>query len=1281
MKNKLNTGFMVLLGSALAVGATGCSKSSSSAAAPTTTPPGSQVTNLAISGVVSSLSAVESQKANFAGHGHKLHGRDSTPTNACASGSFTGQYVGGGGTQVASGSISDGTFTIPSVPEGQELLLTLACSGLTQTCLVKSGDTGVSCDAVSAAVAQAFAASLGISLTDPSLNGKPIAKLAASIDQAAQNNGAATQAFNNAITLCQAETGSTQTTCYTNAITASPFAGTFAMMKTMVSGWKDNNDTAPTGGAKLVSSVEPLYTLLVDVMGGQVQVDSTTFSPLGAMIDTALSTHFVHNTALFISDLINNPDNHIVSLQCSMSYNKANGGGHLFFSPTMQTVNGISQPVCVNQTFFSANGFSAAGISMVTQLAEGGGGGGNITINAAYSSPSQTSNCNNGGPTPTGAVCVNGLNLVMVSKHTEVDRNNPDGVSGQGDFYNPPSFSMINVFPSFMTALENGAASSGGCYSVGDNGPNINGGTHSCANNPNASCNSAQDGVGCATWFVQDVIAPNAQAFSGLIGVYNYLTNPSVYGSSVKSTFSLNDLHTLFTSSSFMNSKLGIQAMNIWGAQIGGGGNNMYLPGLVDPSGSGYTVDPAFVSSGFSSGNQSISTSQAQASINADVVSLALDFGMFENIPTADVIHSYVFGSAYHTEWNPTGNKLFFASSIQTTGLPIFCKMLDSTTNQPTERPLDANIVINCATESQLATALGVSTVTPPDANGNMTLPPSYPYTLQNYGFQGNGAGSVFALADATTGFMVQANGQPILVYQVASGNPNGTCAGGAGQAGGAVVTAELSFGFGSGTSNQATNVYCLDMTNLANPTQYNFLQGGNQSVTFVDPNTGNTNSFQVPLVGYVATGSQEVYPACYFLDETAISISSSTGYASSGTGGSAATISGSGILTPASTDKVDVCTASHTGLTKFYLTINTWGGVTETSLTAHLMSSSNYQQLQWENWTNSGDANVQVTAEALNAKLTGYVVDNSSASVNSVQLLNQQWNAKFDPYCDDQLGQGYCGCTDSNGNALPAAQCTLEDEVAQPTLSQSPYQMGSQDALHTNFYNALFTQMGNASGAALNGTISFKDNSGVTQTVHIGDQYTQTNNLWINNQNFTCLYEVGSETTLRSPQWINFGQPNGGGGWTSALGGNQQGCPLTAGAAASSGPIRLINPIAMQNAYAVSRPNGIIKLVNYATKTVGQGVTIDPSANVFAFDEALALLLLRQELPAIGTVVDLPNSSTPILGALPYFQQVIPASCIGFSDVNTGGAMDAVFALMNNQSTIVTCDNNGGGH
>lgn len=265
------------------------------------------------------------------------------PADVCASGSFTGAYVGDGGTQIVSGTYSDGAFTVPAVVQGKELILTFTCSDASsQRCMVKSGDAGVSCDPVADAVIAAFEEALGKTIYDASFKGKSIAKVGASIVQASQTESTATDAFNAQILACA--DAADKPGCYKDAIMASPFAGAFKMMQTMVQGW----------------SAEAIFTLLADVFGANIQIDSFIYSSMASVIDDTFNTTFVADTRDFVKNVVDDQlaggNTYVVKLECQLYYNKYHGGGQFKFSPVMATVDGIEQPTCKNNAALEKTG-------------------------------------------------------------------------------------------------------------------------------------------------------------------------------------------------------------------------------------------------------------------------------------------------------------------------------------------------------------------------------------------------------------------------------------------------------------------------------------------------------------------------------------------------------------------------------------------------------------------------------------------------------------------------------------------------------------------------------------------------------------------------------------------------------------------------------------------------------------------------------------------------------------------------------------------------------------
>jgi hypothetical protein len=245
--------------------------------------------------------------------------------------------------------------------------------------------------------------------------------------------------------------------------------------------------------------------------------------------------------------------------------------------------------------------------------------------------------------------------------------------------------------------------------------------------------------------------------FAGAMGIYLALKNHTLGSTSM---LSLNDLFTLYGSSSFIGMKMTDVTPFAFGQQYNqtGGGTN-YLNPVLSVTNGAFTLDPTFMSWSQSA----ISNSAAVAIFNAATFDYADSFKMFETIPTAANIKSSIFGASYHGDWNPTGNSTYWAAggknvpSANPQGVttdPIFCKM--TLNGQPVEQDMgnNPNLVVACADAASLT---GVSV----DANGKITVPDgfAYPYALTQWGYQGDSRGSVYALVDRTTGFWIQPNG------------------------------------------------------------------------------------------------------------------------------------------------------------------------------------------------------------------------------------------------------------------------------------------------------------------------------------------------------------------------------------------------------------------------------------------------------------------------------------------------------------------------------------------
>jgi len=1157
------------------------------------------VTYATISGKVTGTSSTVGSSA--------VHGKvGAMVADGCASGTWEGKYVGEGGAVAASGSFAANAFTVPSVPVKKEMIITFTCNDAsTQRCLVKSGDEGVQCNAIADGVMGAFETALGITLYDATLAGKSISKVGSAIVQAAESDSTSTTAFKTAIEACKA-LSSGKETCYKDAITSSIFAGPFKLMQTLVSGW----------------SVDSLFTLMVDVYGAQIDVDSFIYSGFATDMDTWLGTDFVANTRTYIANVIADQaaggSTYVTSVQCQMWYQKFQSGGKFLYSPSMATVNGISVPTCKNHAAWAANNIP----NTTTQYADMDSDIDNDNWDQR-SVGTVAVNCNQGSTvwqTP-GAFCVSRPNMVITSRFVEPNRNDPLGEHG-GDFYDQPRVSMIRIFPEVEAALQSADPN---CVTMGQNGPPVLTQTQQC-----------RDYFGA-------LMSGQKKNFAGLMGLYMYLKSPSTYGGGL---LSLTDIYKLFSGSSFLNMKLALNGFNMCGGQVTGGG---YLPALATMTNGLYVAQ---ANNTCSMNGNTYSANDAAARVAAASFTYAGSFQMFERIPSAAEIRSFVFGSGFHSDWNPTGPKMYYAAQAANSGYPIFCKMTNTDTGKPKESQLDSKTAISCLTAAQLQ----ARSIAVPDANGVIEIPSDYPYTLQNYGYQGDSKGSVFALADAKTGMQVRpGNTSPILVWQINAGNSS-ACTSNA--ANNTVASALLNFGWGDRTQQQSTPVYCMDMSGFSQASSFMMYQGGFVNIKQVngDGTTWEWNVQQQGMRDPAVGDGNALVPICYFQHATspAFTVDGTTKLVSTA-GVTAANGEVTQALLAASSDVVDKCSATHAGMTKYYLVLSGmgWMNGTRDSMKAHLLGTQTGDQIvQWKDWSNCGGScdwegmqiylKPSVLEQALNGTLgttqahcasgtppndcKAVAPASAFAPIFGVQIANQKWNAKFDPFCDDLNNNGVCDCYDAGTTTLKTAgACTLEDDAAEPTLSQPPYNLMDQNA---SAYQTLFTTLG--------GKISGEFATALGQTFN--GTYLNTNQLWMDTNNvFQCAYKKSGETYYRKPSqldWMDFDNA-------------AQGCPASAGAASvTSGPVRLIRPVAANNTYAINRPNTLIKMINYATKTVGQGITISATEQVFTFDEALALVALRGLMPMVGDPVYAAGttSATPsavLKGVVPTFKQV----------------------------------------
>lgn len=1195
-----------------------------------------------------------------------LGGMTEAISDDCANAEWEMYYIGEGDVPAANGnSAADGSFTIPTVPEGKEAIVVFSCASSEQKCLAKAGDSGLLCNAVADGVVGALEASFGQALTDDDYKGKSIAKVASAIVESTKTDSSDTESLKSAITTCKAVTNANdKKNCYKSAMEASSLSGTLDVVKTLAQTW----------------TIRSLFNFITVTAGNTIYLDSMLYTPFGTAFDSWFDTDFVSQTKAYISDLVNNPDyingnvangEQVVRVECQAWFYKYGSYGQTKFKPTSSTNQyGVANvPDCLNVSELQAikGGTIAAGaLSALNtaiqnnnyqgfQLGLPGDDDGNGVINGgeAYvdwnGAGSDETNCSTNYQdlmNVKGSFCIYPPQLVINSKVKEPNRNDPTGINQSRSETNR-GVSVIEIFEEVNTAA-----------SLMDE---IAMSTASINYNPTyAGCFSEASGPGigagatCENW-VRSYFQPYKKSFAGLMGMYMYLKDPSAYSVNGNNKLSLNDIHRLFTKSDFYNVKL-----TAWVPEYSpkSDTNNIHMPPLIDVTGANAKMQAAFHWSSPSGVN--LDTEKANASL---VDHYSLTFEMFENIPTSTQIQSYVMGASHHEEWNPYGEKYNYVPGVSLGGIdyPIFCKILNRTKQDaasnflPMEKELSSATKIECLSNPVAAGVTKSNTTT-----GLFNVPSgfSYPYILVDRGWMGDNVGRLFSIADRKTGMELKIGSKEIFVVENKSGNlanivvatPAGiSCDGGAVTDANTlnsvapIVKIDAQYGQGEWSRSEVVDAYCMDMAPyLISDTSAQFYYGGDIEIS--SNNNGNYYTYNQPLVGAVDSGgaSYSVEPICLFTVSGGIEKDDQTGLAevSGAAIGQVTTTNYSDpwlgtrpmITSWTSQYAVDYCdqSANYGGQTMYYIAHHyddlSYAVGSRTSMPAALINSNDNTKAEGLYISLGAIESEYATASAIK------VGNNSNITwFPRAQVLNTRHNAKFDPYCDDLNNNGSCDCYDAATSQLKSdpKECNLLDTAAEPTISRAPY--GAQGS-NSNDYETFFDTFGNLSGTQL-----------VDGATSLSALYMDTNQLWMPFEDImTCAYHLTGETTFRRPTNMI---------WDDFTSSHFEGCPASENAAtitaitwtgpiptAGGGPIRIMKPKPMNNAYDIERPKTMINMMNYFTKSVGQGVEIDRYAKVFTVDEALALVGLRALLPPQAMDIYDSTESFVYNGAFPQF-------------------------------------------
>lgn len=1012
-------------------------------------------------------------------------------------------------------------------------------------CIVQAGQKGVLCNQVADSVLDAFEVALGRSVYDPVFSGVKLAKVASSIVDASLIKGDETEAFRSAITTCSTKfDGAEEAQCFTSAIKNSPFYPSFKIMQQLAEGW----------------TAEGLYSYVTTVLGASVEIDSELYGWIMDSLETALQTNFVTETRKVLANVViaqnANEPRYPFQVVCNLEL----GSSSKKFKPDL-----LNDKLICNRTQAIAL-LTSAGIAASFHEA--------ILKGELRESVECT---DEGGYTDQSGkkVCWARLSMRVESLAQEVDRNDPSGTKRK-----PPtrSISMVDVMPQVMNDIRKAN------LPLGDG--------------PFPDLNADQKKQ------LQEILGKRKDFFLGMIGIYRLLNDPELR--SIK--LSLMDLHEIFSDKRFLNTRIVGWGPGLSGVQVvdPSSKNSRYLDPLmksVAGQNQTMTTDDQFrfnPSSGFQQRQVDLVTATTLAQQAA--LDFKQTFDLFTRIPTSREIERYTFDASRHEEWNPVGSRILNVAQLKNTGKPIYCRLVDP----------GPNLSFASATKVECdSTAEGISCGVGGLEEGQCTLPAtySYPFVLMERGWFGEGQGRLFMLASRSNGRPIGGggqNGDGIMVREVKAGNAAGECDTTQKDK---VVQYISRFQCGDNKScQQNVTAFCMNLSDFGREARRRFYPGGVHKVTWVNFQTGETNTWDVPRIGVNTPGKEHATNTSACLHVASGTFTDSASGANANLAVNRVNTQGDLSLAGVASAAIKDCGESAaTGVEKYILFSGRDFSATETPY-AYLMTTRN-DTLMWSQaavndgqWERNYARLSQVQIEGL---LSGKkIMGQAETNIDGLKYVNPAHDPKFDPYCDDVNGNGVCDCfglenQSSDGQTVQFSTqirsdsnlCGLRDKAAEPTIAQLPYCSTCPDgAKAAQFFEAY----GGKSGSALASANTF-----------FGSSYPSFD---VNSAAF-CLHRFSGDKKQRSPRWVNFRD----------LGGRQDGCPAAEGdayLANSSGPIRIINPKPMNNAFLIDKPRQVLQLVNYSLKSIGQGVIINRDEDLFATDEAYALLQLRLMMP-----------------------------------------------------------------
>jgi hypothetical protein len=901
-------------------------------------------------------------------------------------------------------------------------------------------------------------------------------------------------------------------------------------------------------------------------MGLEIEIDpKELYDGLNDMLDEALDVTFFADLRTLLQKAVEaqvaNLGTYPFAIRCKVEIL----GETKFFDPALDSKDKISCDKTQITKLLTAEGISLADITDLLNSRHGG----------QYS-------CTNPNAVSNGNKCYVNLGMVATALAKEPDRNDMDGTRRTQNF----NFrvSLNDVMPQIMTAIKAARIP---------------------MKDDDLDVSRPADLKKLKT-----TVAANKDYFLGLVGVYRFLND----GELKKVKLSLNDLHEIFAGENFMRSRLTGYGPGTRHARIlvDDQERGHFSPLLTyDQKASAFRLLPEFKSTDYTYKALDLSATTAASLFKKSTLPFSETFAMFKDIPDSRQLEDFVFNSSHHEEWNPMGQKYLSVAEFKNSKKPITCNM----NNPGVNFSLEKGTTIDCNTDYSKVTC---------NDDGKCTFPKdyAYPFVLFERGWYGEGVGRLFALGSRSSGREIgRGNGRGILIKEYKSSNPAGACNSTAQKD--TVVSFIDEFWCGPDKKcSENITAYCLDMDALGTPARTRFFPGGKYVVSGYDTENGRSWQWEVPQIGVYdsSLGHSKDFAACLHVNSNSFVNFTDATYKSSMVStdlASAVDSNNDGFVDTHYlafvNGQIKNCDdAADTGKEKLRLyQYENFADVG--SMYVYLLNSDD-RTLQYKNSPGAGldwnDTYLKVSATEIETLLGGgkkITPSSAEAQINSMRFVNPKHDAKFDPYCDDLNNNGACDCypieslsadrktaTYSSKKRENPAECGLNDKAAEPTVAQLPYCVDCQgsDQIATFFKN-----FGGKKGAELKTTVNPTAQNDVQTYIS-----SLPKGLPLDfRQVFSCAYVKTGETLPRQPSLVQWGQFEG----------NHPGCPGSNGVG-TSGPIRLMQFKTMRNAFDTARPNTLIKLINFATKSVGQGRKIKADEKVFSPEEVVAMLVLR---------------------------------------------------------------------